>query len=77
MPELSERNVCDGLDLKLAIPIVGILQGSAPETAVKSVTPCFLSVSLKRLDTSLYFLIANFHMELMHEFSSFDKIHNV
>ena len=41
MPELSERNFCDGLEMKLAIPLVGILQDDAPETAVESDTPCF------------------------------------
>jgi len=65
MPELSERNFCHGLEMKLALPLVGILQDGAPETAVKSVTPCFFSVSIyKRLGTSLYYLTAIFHMEL-------------
>jgi len=41
MPELSERYFCDGLEMKLAMPLFGILQDVAPETAVKSVTPCF------------------------------------
>jgi len=41
MPELSERNFCDGLEMKLAIPLVGILQDGAPETAGESATPCF------------------------------------
>ena len=42
MPELSETNFCDGLEMKLAMPLVGILQDGAPETAVESATPCFL-----------------------------------
>jgi len=27
--------------MKIAIPLVGILQDGAPETAVESITPCF------------------------------------
>ena len=50
--------------MKLAIPLLGIQQDGSLETAVKSVTPCFFSVISKRLDTSLYFLIGNFHTEL-------------
>jgi len=65
MPELSGMNFCDGLEMKLAIPLVGILQDGTPETAVESITPCFFSVSLNRLDASLYFLIGNFHTELL------------
>jgi len=42
-----------------------IKQAGASETAGKSVTPCFTLVSdHKRLDTSLYFMITNFHTEL-------------
>jgi len=38
---LSERNFCDGLEIKLTSPLGGIQQTGAPETAVKSVNPCF------------------------------------
>jgi len=41
MQELLERNFCEGLEMQLAMPLVGILQDGAPETAVESVTPCF------------------------------------
>jgi len=41
MPELSERNFCDGLEMMLTLPVGGIQQAGAPETAAKSVTPCF------------------------------------
>jgi len=37
-PELSERN---GLETNLTPPSGGIQQAGAPETAEKSVTPCF------------------------------------
>jgi len=41
MPALSERNFCDGLEMKFTSPLDGIQQAGAPETAAKSVTPCF------------------------------------
>jgi len=41
MPELSERNFRDGLEMMLTLPVGGIQQAGAPETAAKSVTPCF------------------------------------
>ena len=40
-PELSEKNFCDGLEIKLASSLGGIYQAYAPETDVKSVTTCF------------------------------------
>jgi len=41
MPELSAKNFCDGLEMKFASPLGGIQQAGAPDTAAKSVTPCF------------------------------------
>jgi len=41
MPELSEKNFCDGVEMKCASPIGGIQQAGAPETAAKSVAPYF------------------------------------
>jgi len=64
-PELSKRNLCDGLEIKFTTPSGQIQRAGAPETVEKSVTPHFTSVSdYKRLDTSSYFIIANFHTEL-------------
>jgi len=40
MPELSERNVCDGFEMKFASSLGGMQQACASETAVISVTPC-------------------------------------
>ena len=40
-PELSERNFFDGLETKFTLPMGGIQQAGAPETAAKSVTLCF------------------------------------
>jgi len=41
MPELSERNFKDGLEMTFASPLGGMQQAGAPETAAKSVSPCF------------------------------------
>jgi len=41
MPEMSERNFFDGLEMKLTSPLGGIQEAGAPETAAQSVTPCF------------------------------------
>jgi len=41
MPEFSDKNFCDGLEMKFASPSAGIQQAGAPEIAAKSVTPCF------------------------------------
>jgi len=41
MPEFSANNFCVGLKMKFASPSAGIQQAGAPETAAKSVTPCF------------------------------------
>jgi len=50
MPELSHRNFCDGLEMKLPLSLIGILQAGAPETTVKIVTPCFtFSLCLQEL----------------------------
>ena len=38
MPDLSERNFCNGLEMKFTSPL-GVIQQA--ETAAKSVTPCF------------------------------------
>jgi len=40
-PELSERNFCEGLQIKFIPPLGEIQQAGAPETPAKSVTPCF------------------------------------
>jgi len=50
--------------MKFTLPLVVILQAGAPATAVKRVTPCFTFGVYKCLDTSLYVIIASFHMEL-------------
>ena len=52
--------------MKFTSPMGGIQQASASETAVENVrpTPGFYFLSdYKRLDTSLYFMITNFHTE--------------
>jgi len=41
MPELSETNFCDDREMKFTSPLGGLQQAGAPETAAKSVTPCF------------------------------------
>jgi len=39
---ITERTFCDGLEVKLTSSLgTGVQQAGAPETAVKSVTPCF------------------------------------
>jgi len=42
-PDISKRSFCDGLVMKFAFssPQGGIQQAGAPETAAKSITPCF------------------------------------
>jgi len=40
-PELSERNLCDGLETKFTSPLGWMQQAGASETAAKSVTPSF------------------------------------
>jgi len=42
MPELSDTNFRDGLEMKVTSPFSGTQQAGAPETAAKSVTPCFI-----------------------------------
>ena len=69
MPELSAKNFCDGLEMKFASPSDGIQQAGAPETAAKSVRLILVLLSVsdyKRVDTSLYFTITNFHTELLY-----------
>jgi len=41
MPVFSANNFCNCLEMKFASPSAGIPQAGAPETAAKSVTPCF------------------------------------
>jgi len=41
MPELSDKNFRDGLEMKVSSPLGGIQQADGPETAAKSVAPCF------------------------------------
>jgi len=38
---LTERNFCDGIEMKFASPLGGIQQAGAPETPAKYVAPCF------------------------------------
>ena len=65
MPDLSERNVGDGDEIKSTSPLGGIQQAGGPETTAKSVTPCFAFGSdYKHVHISLYFIITNFHTEL-------------
>jgi len=65
MVGLTERNFCDGIEMKFTPPLGDIQQAGGPETPAKSVAPVFLSVSdCKHLDTSLYFIITNLHTEL-------------
>jgi len=40
-PELSERNLGDGLEMKFTSPLDWMQQAGASETAAKSVAPCF------------------------------------
>jgi len=40
-PEVSERNFCGGLEMKLTSSISGMEQARASDTAAKSVNPCF------------------------------------
>jgi len=40
-PELSERNVCDGLEIKFTSPLGEIQQIGGSETSAKSATPCY------------------------------------
>jgi len=39
--KISETKFCDDLKVKFTSPLGGIQQTGAPETAAKSVTPCF------------------------------------
>jgi len=65
MPDLSERNFCDGLETKFTSQLGGIQQASAPETNAKSVTPCFAFGSdYKHVYISLYIIITNFQTGL-------------
>jgi len=58
MPEISERNFCDGLEMKFAPPLGGI-------SCEKRYFLFLLAVSdYKRLDKSLYLIITNVHTEL-------------
>jgi len=41
MPELSERNFCDGFEMKFTSQIGGMQQDGTQETATKSVTSWF------------------------------------
>ena len=85
MVGLTERNFCDGIEMKFTPPLGDIQQAGGPETPAKSVAPVFLSVSdCKHLDTRLYFIIINFHKvktsgksQPLYEFSSIYTVHNV
>jgi len=54
--------------MKLASVLGGIQQAGAPKAGARLVTPCLTLLLVvgdcKRLDTSLYFIITNFHTEL-------------
>ena len=60
---VSERNFCNGLEIKFAQPPGGMEQADALETDAKSVTPYFYLrfVTYKRLGISLLFIVTNFH----------------
>ena len=63
--QIYRRGICDGLEIQFTSPLGGIQEPGAPETSAKSVALCSLSVSdYKRVYTSLYFIITNFHTEL-------------
>jgi len=38
---LIREEFCDGLEMKFTLPLGEMQQAGAPETAAKSVTPCF------------------------------------
>jgi len=60
MPEFSEKNFCDGLEMEFASPSDGTQHAGAPETAAKSVRLILILLSVgdyKRVDKSLYFII--------------------
>jgi len=60
MPEFTEKNFCDGLEMKFASPSDGIQQAGAPETAAKSVRLILVLLSFsdyKLVDKSFYFII--------------------
>jgi len=69
MPELSERNFCDGLEIKFTSPL-GEIQQVGLKQQRKALLLVLLSVSdHKRLDTSSYFIIIRFHTELKPQLS--------
>jgi len=41
MVGLTEKNLCDGIEMKFTSPSGDIQQAGGPETPAKSVTPCF------------------------------------
>jgi len=41
MPEISERNFCDDLEMKFAPPLGGMQQIDAAEIAAKRIISCF------------------------------------
>jgi len=41
MEGLTEKNLCDGIEMKFTSSSGDIQQAGGPETPAKSVTPCF------------------------------------
>jgi len=64
-PDLSERNFCDGFAMKLTLSL-GYTASWCARKSYESVTPLLLLAisDYKRLYTSLYFIITNFHTVL-------------
>jgi len=51
--------------MKFASPMGGIQQAGAPETAAKSVISClYFRLVITSVESSLHFMITNFHTEL-------------
>jgi len=69
IPEILERNFCDGLEMKFAPGLGGMQQVDAVETAAESVIACFyLRLVITSAEIQVcrlaYFNITNIHMEL-------------
>jgi len=85
-PVLSEKNFCDGREMNFTSPLGGTQQADAPETAVKSITPC--STFDSRLQARRYKFVFHYHQlphevsisgrdQPWYEFSSIYTLHNV
>jgi len=56
--QLYQKNFCDGLEMKFTSPLGVIQQAGAPETAAKSVTPCF---TFGWLQARIYKFVFHYH----------------